>query len=123
MAMEKHEAAESHRRAVAKYDKEKSVFISLKLNRETDADILALLDSVENKQGYIKSVLRERLMVEKMTGYFYGMRNRGFSPGCQPKDGFRNREDDPTGKYWDILVYGRKLTAAELSEYELDDLN
>lgn len=52
----------------------------------------------------------------------YGMRLRGFSPGCQPK-GVMRREDDPTGKYWDIIIYDRELTRKELVDYELDDLN
>lgn len=52
--------------------------------------------------------------------YKYGMRLRGFSIGCQPREGFYDREDDPTGKYWDILTYSRKLTDKELQEYELD---
>lgn len=51
----------------------------------------------------------------------YGMRLRGFSPGCQPK-GVMRREDDPTGKYWDIIIYDRELTRKELVDYELDDL-
>lgn len=54
--------------------------------------------------------------------YRYGMRLRGFSIGCQPK-GVVSREDDPTGRYYDILVYDRVLTAKELEDYELDDLN
>lgn len=52
----------------------------------------------------------------------YGMRLRGFSPGCQPR-GVIRREDDPTGKYWDIIIYDRELTRRELVDYELDDLN
>ena len=58
-----------------------------------------------------------------MKEYKYGMRLRGFSPGCQPKDGFIRREDDNMGDYYDILVYNRPLTEKELSSYELDDLN
>lgn len=54
--------------------------------------------------------------------YRYGMRNRGFSPACQPKEGFYKREDDPDGKYFDIIIYTRKLTEAELKDYELDYL-
>jgi len=41
---------------------------------------------------------------------------------CQPKAGFVERQDDPTGKYYDILVYNRELTEKELSDYELDRL-
>lgn len=52
----------------------------------------------------------------------YGMRLRGFSPGCQPKDGFLEREDDLSGRYYDILVYNRKLTDDELRDYELNEL-
>lgn len=54
--------------------------------------------------------------------YKYGMRLRGFSIGTQPKAGFYERQDDPTGKYWDILVYTRRLTDEELRAYELDYL-
>ena len=50
----------------------------------------------------------------------YGMRLRGFSPGCQPKDGLVERQDDETGKYYDILVYSRELSSKELENYELD---
>lgn len=52
--------------------------------------------------------------------YAYGMRLRGFSPGCQPKKGFVDREDDKLGIYWDILIYNRPLTDEELRDYELD---
>lgn len=56
-----------------------------------------------------------------MKEYRYGMRLRGFSPGCQPR-GVVRREDDSSGKYWDIIVYDRKLTDNELFDYELDEL-
>ena len=52
--------------------------------------------------------------------YRYGMRLRGFSIGCQPRDGFIDREDDPSGRYYDILVYERQLTKKELEDFELD---
>ena len=58
--------------------------------------------------------------------YYYGMRLRGFSPGCQPMYGLDRREDDTSGlrpdggKYHDILVYWRPLSAKELEDYELD---
>lgn len=55
-----------------------------------------------------------------MATYTYGMRLRGFSPGCQPKNGLIERKDDPSGKYWDILVYSRELTDEEVKSYELD---
>lgn len=52
----------------------------------------------------------------------YGMRLRGFSPMCQPKEGLVRREDDPTGKYYDIVVYDRRLSDREISNYELDEI-
>ena len=55
--------------------------------------------------------------------YKYGMRLRGFSIGCQPKQGLIERMDDPSGRYYDILAYDRQLTEKELADYELDDLN
>lgn len=51
----------------------------------------------------------------------YGMRLRGFSPMCQPRDVYY-REDDPTGKYYDIIVYTRKLSDKEVKDYDLDYL-
>lgn len=54
--------------------------------------------------------------------YLYGMRLRGFSLGCQPKEGFVERIDDDTGKYHDILAYSRELSDKELQDYELDYL-
>lgn len=52
--------------------------------------------------------------------YYYGMRLRGFSLACQPMEGLIERQDDWTGKYWDVLVYDRELTAQECSNYDLD---
>ena len=54
--------------------------------------------------------------------YRYGMRLRGFSPGCQPMNGLDHEEDDTTGRYYNILVYNRKLTEEEVRDYELDSL-
>lgn len=42
-----------------RWDKENTVVITMKLNRNTDADIIEKLDSVDNKQGYIKQLIRE----------------------------------------------------------------
>ena len=52
----------------------------------------------------------------------YGMRLRGFSPGCQPMNGLLCRDDDVTGKYHDILVYDRQLTEQEIKNFELEAL-
>ena len=59
--------------------------------------------------------------------FMYGMRNRGFSIGTFPKEGFNRvvpedllSEPDLSGRYHDVLVYNRKLSDEELYEYELD---
>ena len=44
--------------AKRKWDAENTTQIRLKLNKKTDADILEKLDSVPNKQGYIKELIR-----------------------------------------------------------------
>lgn len=41
-----------------KYKKNNTKQIALRLNYNTDADILAKLESVENTQGYIKDLIR-----------------------------------------------------------------
>ena len=55
-----------------------------------------------------------------MKSYIYGMRIRGFSIGCQPKDGLIQRLDDETGTYWDLIEYDRPLDAEEVEHYSLD---
>lgn len=52
-------------KAQAKYDKANTVQITLKLNKKTDADIIEALESVSNKQGYIKELIREDLEMFK----------------------------------------------------------
>lgn len=52
--------------------------------------------------------------------YVYGIKLRGFSLGCQPMQGFVERKDDPNGKYYDLLIYNRRLSDKELSDYELE---
>lgn len=42
-----------------KYKKSNTKQIPLRLNYNTDADILAKLESVENTQGYIKKLIRD----------------------------------------------------------------
>lgn len=54
-------ATEAQLRAQDKYDKAMTKQIKLKLNIETDKDIIAKLDAVPNKQGYIKELIRADL--------------------------------------------------------------
>lgn len=53
---------ESMKRASIKYDNANTRQIKMKLNLKTDADILEKLDSVPNKQGYIKTLIRKDMI-------------------------------------------------------------
>ena len=44
--------------ANARYDAKMAVYVSLKLNRKTDADIITVLAAAPNKQALIKKALR-----------------------------------------------------------------
>ena len=52
---------ESKLRANAKYDKQNTTGLYLKLNKNTDIDIIERLSAQENKQGYIKELIRENI--------------------------------------------------------------
>ena len=70
-------------------------------------------------------------MKDKKTLYLYGMRLRGFSPGCQPMEGLVGCWDDPreeyqvlrdlleADQYHDVLIYDRELSRGELLYYDL----
>lgn len=60
--------------------------------------------------------------------WLYGMKERGFGPGCQPKEGLAYLA---TGqrvavilaggrKYWDVIAYGKELSSREIVDYELE---
>ena len=52
---------EAKRKASAKYDKFNTKIFAIKLNKNTDADLIRLLESQDNIQGYIKECLRRAL--------------------------------------------------------------
>ena len=52
---------DAQKRASAKYDAQATTRLSIKLNYKTDADILQKLEEVDNKQGYIKELIRRDL--------------------------------------------------------------
>lgn len=51
--------SEAKKKANAKYDAINTTRVAIKLNNNTDADIIKHLESVPNKQGYIKELIRE----------------------------------------------------------------
>ena len=50
---------EAQKLAKRKYDTNHTKLITMKLNLKTDHDILNKLEMVDNKQGYIKRLIRE----------------------------------------------------------------
>ena len=50
--------------AKTRWDRENTVVVTMKLNKNTDADILEKLDSVEYKQKYIKEMIRADISKE-----------------------------------------------------------
>ena len=55
----KKEAAERKAAYDKQYDKDNTTQVKFKLNNRTDEDILTFLNSLPNKQGYIKALIRE----------------------------------------------------------------
>lgn len=52
---------EAQKRAKTKYDAQNTKMYSLKLNTNTDADIINMLDASGNVQGTLKRLLNEEL--------------------------------------------------------------
>lgn len=51
--------SDAKKRANAKSDKKNAKYVTFKFNKNTDIDILERLEKQENKQGYIKKLIRE----------------------------------------------------------------
>lgn len=52
---------EARKKASAEYDRNNTRIFTIKLNKNTDADLITLLESQENIQGFIKEKLRRAL--------------------------------------------------------------
>lgn len=50
---------EAQKNAIKKYDTTNTKQFKMKLNLKTDADVIEQLERVENRQGYIKSLIRQ----------------------------------------------------------------
>lgn len=51
-------------KAIAKYNRNNTKTYCLRLNRNTDADLIEFLSTLDNKQGLIKKLLRKYINVE-----------------------------------------------------------
>lgn len=56
---------EAVKRASKKYDQQNTKMISVKLNKNTDADILKHIEKIDNKQKYIKALIRKEIKEAK----------------------------------------------------------
>lgn len=52
-------ASKAQRAAVARYDAANTKRYTVKINKNTEADILAHLEEIDNVAGYIKALIRE----------------------------------------------------------------
>lgn len=51
-------ASKAQIKASNKYNRENTITLCLRLNKETDKDILEYLRTIDNKSGFIKSLIR-----------------------------------------------------------------
>ena len=87
------ELTDAKRRAIAKYDAQNTRQIHLKLNVNTDNDILARFEETENVQGYIKALIRKDIAARpkkypptRYADTLYGCPSCGYElPSGKPK--------------------------------------
>jgi hypothetical protein len=58
-------ATKAQIKAVDKFNREKTKSVMIRLNKSTDADIIAKLENVPSKMGYIKALIRKDLNNDK----------------------------------------------------------
>lgn len=58
-------ASEAKIKANNKFNKANTRMVSLRLNYNTDADIIKRLDEVDSKMGYIKELIRKDMQTKK----------------------------------------------------------
>lgn len=78
---------------IKEYDKSKRVQIVLKLNKDTDSDVIEILNQVKNKQGFIKALIRlnsdnldEYGVFEEYAKYSEEVRYHAKEKGIDPED-------------------------------------
>lgn len=78
---------------IKEYDKSKRVQIVLKLNKDTDSDVIEILNQVKNKQGFIKALIRlnsdnldEYGVFEEYAKYSEEVRYYSKEKGIDPED-------------------------------------
>lgn len=81
-------ASERQRR----YDADNTVRVNLKLNKQTDKEILAKLDEVESKQGYIRELINRDIRLDTYAHAVTDYLEMGYIPyECRYDEVNRNR--------------------------------
>lgn len=57
---------EATKKASKKYDQKNTKMISVKINKNTDADIFKHMERIDNKQQYIKKLIRYDILLKKV---------------------------------------------------------
>ncbi len=57
--MQEMSTSDAQKRATSKYDANNTVQFTIKLNKNTDSNLIEKLNSVDNRQGYIKELIRK----------------------------------------------------------------
>jgi len=63
------EATERKVKRNVRYNADSTKLLTIRLNYKTDADLFAYLETINNKQGLVKELLRSRMKEE---GFVYG---------------------------------------------------
>lgn len=58
-------ASEAQKRANAKYDSANTVQFKIKLNKNNDAEMIKFLQDLDNRQGYIKDLIKKDMEKKK----------------------------------------------------------
>lgn len=53
---------ESQARAIKKYQQQNTTVYTFRLNKKTDLDLIEQLEKQDNKQGYIKNLIRQDIL-------------------------------------------------------------
>ena len=85
---------ESAKAAKAKYDAKTARYYSLKLNQNTDADLIQHLEQQESIQGYLKRLIRNDMKEEKT------MNRISIDNGAH----YVAPEDAIAGMSWDVIT-------------------
>ena len=84
----------------AAYDKEHTTRVNLKLNNKTDADIIQRLHEVPSIQGYIKTLIRNDMMIKEDDTMMTATHRISIDNGAH----YVTPEEAVKGMAWEVIV-------------------